>query len=150
MKAVIISDIHGFVSKAEEAIEREKDASMVIFAGDVQRDIEELCRRYPQMPVVYVLGNNDWDITDVPFDRTFELGGKRVFLTHGHRYGVKSGLYGLRKKALEVGADICIFGHTHQSFFQVQDGIYMINPGYCYCSYAVLEIEGDKIKVEIK
>ena len=44
MKAVIISDIHGFVSKAEEAIEREKDASMVIFAGDTQRDIEELCR----------------------------------------------------------------------------------------------------------
>ena len=42
------------------------------------------------------------------------LEGHRILLTHGHRYGVKNGLGGLLNRAAQEGADIVLFGHTHQ------------------------------------
>ena len=55
--------------------------------------------------------------------------GRKVFLTHGHLYGVKTNLNELEKKAREENADICIFGHTHREYLVEKDGTVYVNPG---------------------
>ncbi len=151
MKALVLSDSHGGFNNLVKAVENENDISMIIFAGDVQKDVDKLIKAYPQIPVAYVLGNNDWFVHDVPFEITFTFAGKRVFLTHGHKYNVKSGLYSLLMKSKEVNADICIFGHTHTAYNETTDGVLMLNPGTAWLSYAVLEVDSSgKISAEIK
>ena len=151
MKALVISDSHGSFDDIEKAMKREKDISMIMFAGDVQRDANAIKRAYPRIPAAVVLGNNDWSVRDVPFDVTFSFGGKRVFMTHGHKYHVKMSLNTLLYKALEEKADICVFGHTHSAFCQEVSGVLMLNPGSAWRSYAVLEVdENGNVKAEIK
>jgi len=85
MKALVLSDSHGSFQSIMNAVESEKDISLIIFAGDIQRDADDIAAAYPDIPFEYVLGNNDWYVNDVPYDRLFEFSGKRIFLTHGHR-----------------------------------------------------------------
>lgn len=149
-KALIFSDSHGYFQGITDAVCSEKNIDLIIFAGDVQRDADNILNSYPQIPLAYVLGNNDWSVHGVPFDKVFEFGGKRFFLTHGHMYHVKSSLYSLRQKAREVGADICVFGHTHIAHCREEDGILMLNPGSAWSSYMVLEINNGEVNVELK
>ena len=154
MKAVVLSDSHGSFGELKKAVDAEIQnggVSMIMFAGDVQRDADALRREYPRIPVAVVLGNNDWSVRDVPFDRTFTFAGKRVFLTHGHKYHVKYGLNTLLLKAREENADICVFGHTHRAYCEEVSGVFMLNPGSAWLTYAVLEVdENGKISAEIK
>lgn len=150
MKALIFSDSHGCVGNMVLAAEREKDYDMVMFAGDVHRDIDEFMLIYPRLCVAEVIGNNDFFVKSVPEDRFFTFGGKKVFLTHGHRYAVKYSTASLLAKAKSEGADICIYGHTHRRDLENCGGIMVINPGTVSKSYAVLTVEGDNIKVEFK
>ncbi len=154
MKAVVLSDSHGSFGELKKAVDAEiknGGVSMIMFAGDVQRDADAIRREYPRIPVAVVLGNNDWSVRDVPFDVTFTFAGKRVFMTHGHKYHVKYGLNTLLLKAREQGADICVFGHTHRPYLEKVSGVLMLNPGSAWMSYAVLEVdENGHAKAEIK
>lgn len=147
MKALIFSDSHGMTSRMCYAIEDNPDINMIIHAGDVQRDVDEIMTIYPNIPCVYVLGNNDFFVKGVPYDRVFEFGGKKIFLTHGHKYGVKSSPYRVISEAEKLGADICIFGHTHSRFLE-KGKILTVNPGSAQGSYAVLKIENGKVSIE--
>ena len=80
MKALVLSDSHGSFQSIMNAVESEKDISLIIFAGDIQRDADDIAAAYPDIPFEYVLGNNDWYVNDVPYDRLFEFSGKRIFL----------------------------------------------------------------------
>ncbi len=154
MKAIVLSDSHGGFSALKRAVDAEIEAgglNMIMFAGDIQRDAEALKRAYPRLPVAAVLGNNDWSVRDVPLEVTFSFAGKRVFMTHGHRYGVKMDLISLLYKSREEKADICVFGHTHHPYSEEVSGILMFNPGCARISYGTLEIdENGKITAEIK
>lgn len=140
MKAVIFSDSHGAARSMADFLDSEQGVDLIIFAGDVNADIEELMELYPRKKFEYVLGNNDYFVSGVPFDRVFDFGGKRIFLTHGHKYGVKMGLYRLSLAAREKNADICIFGHTHSKLLEEENGIIFINPGPARRSCCVLDI----------
>ncbi len=150
MKALIFSDSHGAVGNMVMAAEREKDYNMVIFAGDVHRDIDEFMLCYPRLCVAAVIGNNDFFVKSVPEDRFFEFGGKRIFLTHGHRYNVKYSTAQLAVEGRKRGADICIYGHTHHKDLDEIHGMTIINPGSAARSYAVLTIDETGINVEFK
>ena len=150
MKALILSDSHGAVGNMIEAYENERNIDIVMFSGDMHRDIEEFSYTYPRASVAEVIGNNDFFERNVPDERVFTYDGKRFFLTHGHKYGVKYSLAGLLKKAKEEKADICIYGHTHIKALEEIDGVIVINPGSARRSYAVLTIENGDIKVEFK
>ncbi len=147
MKALIFSDSHGMSSHICWAIEDNPDTDLIIFAGDVQRDIEEVMYIYPRIPCAYVLGNNDYFIHDVPYERFFEFGGKKIFLTHGHKYGVKLSPATVVSEAKKRGADICVFGHTHNRYLDIGD-ICVVNPGSARTSYAVLTINNGVINIE--
>lgn len=150
MKALLFSDSHGSMTGIQDAIETEPEISLLVHAGDIQRDVDELLAAYPQIKCEYVLGNNDFRVNNVPFDRVFEFGGKRIFLTHGHRYGVKGGYLRVWSRARELKADVCIFGHTHQDVCEYEDGIWLVNPGSSRLSYAVMDVTDGNIEIEIK
>lgn len=63
MKALVLSDSHGSFQSIMNAVESEKDISLIIFAGDIQRDADDIAAAYPDIPFEYVLGNNDCTLT---------------------------------------------------------------------------------------
>ena len=60
MKALVLSDSHGSFQSIMNAVESEKDISLIIFAGDIQRDADDIAAAYPDIPFEYVLGNNEY------------------------------------------------------------------------------------------
>jgi len=149
MKAIIFSDSHRSFNPMMKAIEAEGKVDLIIHAGDVLSDVEDLKIVYSQYNIVYVKGNNDiWDRSAVE-DRFFEFGGVKIFLTHGHNYGVKYSTAKLMKKGIELGADICIFGHTHRVCHETAGGVTLFNPGSATRHYGILEAENGKFTLKI-
>ena len=148
MRALIFSDSHGAVSSMADIIDREENIDLIIHAGDVNNDCTELQRLYPNKSIVFVRGNNDYFDTEVPFERLFDFGGIKIFLTHGHKYGVKTNVFRLFAAAREKGADLCIFGHTHCRFKEESEGIWLFNPGSARSSCGLLEVSEGNINLE--
>ena len=109
MEILVVSDTHGRVSRLTEALERTK-ADTLLFLGDGLRDLSAV----PDGVAVYaVRGNCDFMGFDTP-DSMLELFGTcRVFMTHGHRYGVKYDLSAAICAAAARSADVLLYGHTH-------------------------------------
>lgn len=62
-------------------------------------------------------------------------------MSHGHLFGVKSGIGGMRAEALSNGCDIMLYGHTHEAFTDYADGLYVMNPGSVKNgNYGIIEI----------
>ena len=55
------------------------------------------------------------------------IADKRVFITHGHRFYVGSGVERLREYALENGYDIVMYGHTHMPFLEIGKDVTLKN-----------------------
>lgn len=127
MKIFILSDTHGQIDGAEEAIRREKP-DQVIHLGDCLRDAEELERRIPRLPFCSVPGNNDW-FFDLPKEKVISLGGIKIFLCHGHTTRVKYGLDLQVYRALQAGCAVSLFGHTHRPLLERQRDVLLLNPG---------------------
>ena len=152
MKLLVLSDSHGEGRKLDPFIEAEGAYSHVLFLGDGWRDAEALQYAFPAQ-FAAVRGNCDYDC-DWNEDYTFWAGGVRIFMTHGHRYGVKYGLGSLAAAAAARGAKIALYGHTHKADISYVDGVLCINPGHvCYpnttASYAEIVIEGSQVLPKI-
>ena len=127
MKLLIASDTHHSIGNLYDAIERERPDA-VLHLGDHQSDAEDLACVFPSISFYTVPGNCDHNWTDET-DRLLILGGVRIFMTHGHRYGVKSGYDRLLLAAKQAGAALALFGHTHCYYQAVRDGVCLLNPG---------------------
>jgi len=115
MEALIFSDSHGRTRAMHAAMERQiTPPDAVFFLGDGVRDVELLA--YEANAFYSVRGNCDWfsGYDDTPSERIVLFAGKRILMTHGHDYHVKSGLGALLVRAAAVDADLVLFGHTHQ------------------------------------
>ena len=128
MKILVISDVHGRRDAVERVLSQQPDARTVLFLGDGLREVEDVADIHPERTFLTVPGNCDFAALQ-PAARLEWLGGKKVFITHGHKYNVKYGLYTVEMAARERGADIVVFGHTHQPLQEYVDGLYMLNPG---------------------
>ena len=131
MRVGVFSDSHGDHEALDELLERMGALDAVCFLGDVARDSEHLRERLaamPNQPVLYaVRGNNDYYSTcTLPWDLLIELGGVRIYMTHGHRL---VSLMNLAYKAQECGAQVALFGHTHQALCETVQGVLLLNPG---------------------
>ena len=131
MHVGVFSDSHGDHEALDELLERMGALDAVCFLGDVARDAEHLRERLaamPNQPVLYaVRGNNDYYSTcTLPWDLLIELGGVRIYMTHGHRL---VSLMNLAYKAQECGAQVALFGHTHQALCETVQGVLLLNPG---------------------
>ncbi len=124
-KILVFSDSHGYSNYLNKALEMHSDADMLVHLGDGAYDLSHLFPEHSNTPVLFIEGNGEeggWiriDRRHAPLKFGFtELEGKRIFMTHGHRYDVKYGLSRLIAAGYEKGADIILFGHTHIPFSQ--------------------------------
>ena len=146
MKILVMSDSHRSGSNLEKAIESHPDAKEIIFLGDGEDEITNLSYIYTDRRFHIVAGNCDWG-SMLPSTLTLHIGGKTIFATHGHLFGVKDGTDRAAKSAKQAGADVLLFGHTHIAFTDYKDGLYIMNPGsissprdFSSPSYGILEI----------
>ena len=127
MLIAVFSDSHGSVDPMIHAI-REEMPDLVLHLGDHASDAEELQRVFPALDIRYVRGNCDWG-SDAEEVLMPVADGVRIFMTHGHRYNVKFTLNSLANAAHFAGADLALFGHTHQSEYKVMGDVTLFNPG---------------------
>ena len=156
MKILVISDTHGYIGPAQNAIMNNPGVDLVIHLGDNWRDAHKLSLMFPNVQFECIRGNCDFASNNVPDERLLELGGKRVFITHGHRYAVKKDYGRLYRRALELNADLVLFGHTHTADIVEMEKCCMVNPGSTSDprsrsprSCAVIEIENGRISPRI-
>ena len=125
MKVLIVSDSHGLTTELEKLINLYQDeVDLFIHCGDSELDADHVAIH----PFVTVRGNCDSD-ERFPEEAVRRIGNQNLFITHGHRYSVKSDLMRLSYRAKEVGADIACFGHSHQLGAERVHGTLFINPG---------------------
>ena len=127
MKIGIISDTHGNFSAVERAVSLAGDVKLWLHAGDCAPDARFLAS-ITQLPVYGVAGNCDWLSEDAPEERVVEVGGHRIFLTHGHIYEVRYGTEALTAAAIGERADMAVYGHTHVVEVTLGE-LSVLNPG---------------------
>ena len=113
---LIFSDSHGNPDRVAEVLNR-NGARHVFFLGDGLRDLA--FAPFGSRCLYAVRGNCDWTgLDDTPDEDVEIIDGVRIFYTHGHKYGVKSGLGAAIAAAASRGADVLLYGHTHRAFEQ--------------------------------
>ena len=159
-KWMIASDLHGSAYYCKLLLERleEEQACRLIFLGDLlyHGPRNDLPRDYDTKAVTKLLngvkekllcvkGNCDWGSLPLTLDFTVE--GVHFFVTHGHMFNVKYGLYELDCAARERGADVALFGHTHIAHDEYIDGVRLFNPGSCGFgkSFGVIEVKNGQV-----
>lgn len=152
MKLLILSDTHGNYSLAIRAIAQTGQVDRIVHLGD---EMEDACiiEKIIGQVVVKVPGNCDF-AAKIPRELCKTIAHKKIFLTHGDKYNVKSGLAQLHKKALAEKAQIVLYGHSHVAAIDTIDDVLFINPGSLQKSctkptYATLNIVSGEISAEI-
>ncbi len=140
MRILVLSDSHGQALAMKKAIEAQPTAEAVVFLGDGHRDLEYCKGIYPDKAFFQVKGNNDFNC-DYPLRQIIELGGKKIYITHGHYEYIKSSSAGILTKARETQCQIVLHGHTHLQRADYYDGIHIFCPGALYNDeYGVVDI----------
>ena len=140
-KILVISDSHGGREELFHVVSYfGKSVDCIAFCGDGISDLltaDKTC--FPPV-IAFVGGNNDSrsypvsdDYVKIPSSLIFEACGHKIFLAHGHHYGVYSGIDLLEKEASLTGADFVFFGHTHVPFEEKREAadrnVLFLNPG---------------------
>lgn len=133
MRIVVFSDTHGNYSAMHKIFKRNGDAGLFVFLGDGEPELERLRIQYIDSNIVSVAGNCD-TCSAKPVSSVYDIGGgKKIFFTHGHKWGVRSSVDRLFFKAKEEGCSFAFFGHTHCRYAEMRDGILILNPGSAGC-----------------
>ena len=144
MNLLVLSDSHGRTSRILEAIDRQvRRPDAIIFLGDGLRDMA-YCE-LNGIPLYAVCGNCDFHTVYGGVcgeeEILITLGDKRILMTHGHEYGVKSSLARLVASAVRRDVDLVLFGHTHiplercipegmnEFGIEQKKPLYLLNPG---------------------
>lgn len=154
MRIGVISDTHGGLAAMRRAVAAAGPVDMWLHAGDFSQDAGSLAD-LTGVPVTAAAGNCDGD-TDARIDEFLELGGKKIWLTHGHRYRAKERTAELAWWARQYGVDAVIYGHSHVAEITWEDGLLIFNPGSTYhprggrgASLGILTIEDGEIEASI-
>lgn len=147
-RVLVVSDTHGRHDNLEKIVQRLKPIDLLLHLGDVQGG-EYFVSQIGGCASYIVKGNCDWYETGLMSEYVLPLENHKIFMTHGHRYGVNYGVDTLKMAARERGADIALFGHTHEPYLEQTDDVTVLNPGSLSlprqtngkCSYAMIEID---------
>lgn len=150
MRILILSDSHAGLSFMRFCIGKLRP-DHVIHLGDHYQDGKALEEENPNICFHLLPGNCDryrcdpWAVDIF----CYPVGGVMLFMTHGHKHGVKSDTAHLIADARSRGAQAVLYGHTHRAqCTREPDGLWVINPGSCGSysgSVAVMEIQENKI-----
>ncbi|PUU91346.1 MAG: phosphodiesterase [Halanaerobium sp.] len=158
MKIGVVSDTHlpnTGKDFPEELIKELKKVDLIIHAGD-HCELRFLNKLKSIAEVKTVVGNRDsYQLQKKLKDKiTFEAGGKKISVIHGHQFRGRNILQGLNYSF--VDSDIIVFGHTHRPFNERVSDKLFFNPGSPTdkrleknYTFGIIEIE-EEIKAEIK
>lgn len=144
MKIIVCSDSHGDLGSLIEIVEAHPTADLLLFLGDGYEEFQQLKGLYPAIPMRGVRGNCDF-FPAKEYD-IIEGDGVRIFITHGHLFGVKNNLERLYVQAQQRNAEVVLYGHTHQAEIVHRDNILYFCPGsvsdypHGRPTYGILEI----------
>ncbi len=128
MKVLIVSDTHGSSKEIREVFRKTKPFDYLIHCGDTE-GLDDEIRRDAACPCTIVRGNNDF-FSDARMEEEISLGNCRIFVTHGHHYGVSMGTERLREEAKSRDCNVAMFGHTHRPYLDDSDEeLTVLNPG---------------------
>ena len=119
MRILVVSDTHGQSRELRKVIQKAKPFEYLIHCGDTE-GLDAQIRAAAGCPCTIVRGNNDF-YTDAPKEEILEFGKCRIFVTHGHHYGISMGTEHLREEAKKRGCSIALFGHTHRPCLDQSD-----------------------------
>lgn len=141
MRIIIASDLHGDAERCAEILHRfnAEGAGRLILLGDIlyhgpRNDLppgyapkRAIAMLNPLADVIEcVRGNCDAEVDDMVLDfdvltpdKSLELNGLKLFLTHGHK---------LDRTDIR-GYDAVLYGHTHIPAKEMRDGVWLLNPG---------------------
>lgn len=152
MKIGVISDTHRMNRFIDKTIPYLKECDLIIHAGDNVIDSKYI-HKMTKVGIMAVRGNCDFE--NIESELVFDVEGKNIFVCHGDYYSVKYDMNELERKAIEVNADIVIFGHTHTPYVKEKQGILYINPGSVslprgvdYRSFIIMDIIEDDIQIK--
>ena len=145
---IIISDPHNRLPNSEAFWDILGHVDYIFHLGDGARDIDLLKEAFGDR-LYYVYGN--WDCRSCEEEKVVEIEGVKFFLTHGHKYKVKSSDLDLHIRGLELGVDCCLYGHTHRAQIDRYDDLTLINPGsIAYSqSYCFMTVKDKKILAKL-
>lgn len=133
MRIGVISDTHGDQAAIRQVLKVTTDVEMWLHAGDCSQDGDYLASLV-NIPVVRARGNCDGQTT-AQIDEFVEVMGHKIWITHGHRYGVKRGIHELVAIAKQNDIHIVVYGHTHEPDNRWFEDVLIFNPGSGNCSY---------------
>lgn len=150
MKALIMSDSHGWDNEVKMVVDRHRNEVDAIFhCGD-----SELTGESPALEgVKTVRGNCDFG-KDFPEEIVETVKGTTIFVAHGHLLNVKKTEMNLIYKGEEHGAKIVCHGHTHVPVAVQENNLVILNPGsmrlpreYPVGSYVIVDVNESDIHV---
>ena len=127
MRILIVSDTHRKNENYMKVLQMVGRMDLVIHLGDIEGS-EYTIQEAAGCPVEMVAGNNDF-FSDLPSEKTLQIGMYCVMITHGHHYYINMGNEMLKREAIVQGADIVMYGRTHRPVIEVSDKITAVNPG---------------------
>ena len=149
MKILVLSDSHSSLRNMRDFVDGVKP-DLLIHLGDHYDDGKAIAEEYPHLACLQVPGNCDryrcppW-VQEILVERAF---GVDLYLTHGHKHGVKQTLGLLLRDARACGVQAALYGHTHGAdCHQEEDGLWVLNPGSCGYgggTAGLLEVENKK------
>jgi putative phosphoesterase len=123
---------------------------LLLHLGDGAYDMYRARSEFPAAQAIGVRGNCDV-CSEEPAARTLDFDGVKIHMAHGHLYGVKSGYDTAIDAANREGADILLFGHTHNPVYEMRGDLQILNPGSLFDGqYAVIEIKDGKTFCRLK
>lgn len=133
MKILVLSDSHSALRGMRSFVQAiAPDA--VVHLGDYFEDGQVLREEFPQIAFYQVPGNCDRYRCPPgqPEILAERVCGVELYMTHGHRQRVKSGIGNLLHCARDCRVDAVLYGHTHcPDCHQEPDGLWVLNPGSC-------------------
>ena len=103
----------------------------IVHLGDFFDDGDELREEFRHIPMYQVAGNCDWysappGAREILIDRVC---GVDLYMTHGHRHGVKSTTERLISDARTAKVQAALYGHTHIPDCRKEGDLWVLNPG---------------------
>ena len=158
MRIGVIADTHIPVSAErlpQKVYDYFKDCDLIIHAGDVvEMSVLEELERLAETKAVR--GNMDSRELKkrLPEKIVLEAAGKKIGIVHGR--GPAFNVVKVVSRIFLERPDIIIFGHSHTPFNEKKNGTLFFNPGSAtdkvfsqYCSFGIIEIDGDDVRAEI-
>ena len=133
---------------------KEKKPDLILHAGDITSP--ELLERLEEFaPTIAVRGNADH--LRLPEEKVLDVEDVRIGLLHGHQFFSLNAQF-LTLKALDMGADVLVFGHAHRfyhdSYSMHGQRVVLLNPGSPTFprmespGFALLKVNGESIQIK--